>query len=166
MNESDSLTDKIGVAFGTCCSPEVLIATIEDLLSSEFSLHNLCVVGQADSMSQSLALLKKQPKVDAGRVALFAQTESFFGDNDVASSVGSRGSFLSLLQSLMERRRNCTDVSRANEYSIDSPELKKQIDEGYLTLFVRTSDLDLQVPALRILIKRSSFSVQSHEFRQ
>ena len=166
MYESASYIDRIGVAFGTYSSPEGLIATIDNLLSSEFSLQDLCVVGPARSFSQTLTLLQKEPVVDAGRASLFSCTESFFGDDDLASGVGSKGRFLSLLKDLMKRRQNCTEQSKANEYTIDNPALKKQIDEGNLTLFVCTSDPDLLVPALRILMKRSSFNVQSHEFRR
>ena len=162
--ESTSEIDRIGVAFGTYHSPERLIATIEDLLSGEFSFQDLCVVGAVRSLFQSLTQLQKQSVVDTGQLSLFSRTESFF-DDDLASVVGSKGRFLSVLKGLMKRRRNCTDESRDNEYSIDNPELKKQIVEGNLTLFVCTSDPDLLVPALRILIRRSSFNVHSHEFR-
>ena len=164
MYESASEIDRVGVAFGTYRSPERLIATMEDLLSSEFSCQDLCVVGAARSLSHTLTQLQKQPMEDAGQLSLLSRTESFF-DDEFSSGVGSKGRLLSILKSLMKQRLNCTDETRNNEYSIDNPEFKKQIDEGNLTLFVCTSDPDQLVPALRILIKRSSFNVQSHEFR-
>ena len=164
--ESTSEIDRICVAFGTYHSPERLIATIEDLLSGEFSFQDLCVVGAVRSLFQSLTQLQKQSVVDAGQLSLLSHTESFFDSHaGLESGVGSKGRSLSVLKRLMTRRRNCTDESRNNEYSIDNPELKKQIVEGNLTLFVCTSDPDLLVPALRILIRRSSFNVHSHEFR-
>ncbi len=166
MYESDLVTDTIGVAFGTYISSEGLIATIEELLSCQFSLNDLCVVGPARSLSHSLNLLQKQSREDVDHLSLFARTESFFGDDDAASGVGSEGRLLSTLKSLMERRRNCSDESKNHEYSIDCPEFKFQVGEGNQTLFVYISPPDLLVPALRILIKRSSFSVQSHEFRR
>ncbi len=166
MYESGSVTNIIGVAFGTYSSSEGLVATIEDLLSSQFFLNDLCVVGPVRSLSHTLNLLQEQSHEDVDPASLFAQTESFFGDDSDTSVVGSEGRFLSILKGLMERRRNCTDESKEYEYNIDCPELKKQIGEGHLTLFVCTSVPDLLVPALRILIKRSSFNVQSHEFRR
>ena len=162
--ESTSVIDRIGVAFGTYQSPERLIATLEDLLSSEFSFQDLCVVGAMRSFSQTLTQLQEQSVVDSDQQCLLSCTESFF-DDDLVPGVGSKGRFLSALKGLMERRRNCSDDSRDNEYRIDNPELRKQIDQGNLTLFVCISDPELLVPALRILIRRSSFNVQSHEFR-
>ena len=164
--ESGAVTDRIAVAFGTYISSERLIATVEDLLSSQFCLNDLCVVGQVRSLSDSLNLLQDQLRGDVDHVSLFARTESFFRDDDVASGVGSKGRPLEILKSLMEQRRIGSEKSRDYEYRIDSPELKKQIGEGNLTLFVCTSTPDLLVPALRILIRRSSSNVQSHEFRR
>lgn len=164
--ESGTVTNKIGVAFGTYISSEKLIVTIEDLLSGEFCLNDLCVVGPARSLSHSLNLLEKQPREAVRQISLFSRTESFFGNDDVASGVGSKGRPLEILKGLMEQRLRCGDESKDDEYRIDCPELKKQIGAGNLTLFVCTSTLDLLVPALRILIRRSSFNVQSHEFRQ
>ena len=164
--ETGPVTDKIGVAFGTYISSERLIVTIEDLLSGEFCLNDLCVVGRVRSLSHSLNLLEKTPGEEVRHVSLFARTESFFSNEGVASGVGSKGRPLETLKSLMEKRRICGEESKDDEYHIDCPELKKQIDAGNLTLFVCTNTLDLLVPALRILIRRSSFNVQSHEFRR
>ena len=166
MYESGPVADKLGVAFGTYISSERLILTVEDLLSDEFCLNDLCVVGPVRSLSHSLNLLEKQLREDVRHVSLFARTESFFSNDDVASGVGSNGRPLEILKGLMEQRRNCGDESRDDEYRIDCPELKKQIDAGNLTLFVCTRTLDFLVPALRILIRRSSFNVESHEFRR
>ena len=164
--ESGPVIDRIGVAFGTYISSERLIVTIEDLLSSEFCLHDLCVVGPARSLAHSLKLLESQPREELAPVSLFARTEAFFDTDDVASGVGSKGRSLDIIKDLMEQRRICSDESRDYEYRIDCQELKKHIGAGHLTLFVCTSALDLLVPALRILIRRSSFNVQSHEFRR
>lgn len=164
MSESTAEIERMGVAFGTYRSPEGLIATLEDLLTSEFSFQDLCVVGAVRSFSQTLTQLQAQSVLNSDQQCLLSCTESFF-DDDLAPGVASKGRFLSVLKGLMERRRNCSDESRDNEYRIDNPELRKQIDQGNLILFVCTSDPDLLVPALRILIRRSSFNVQSHEFR-
>lgn len=164
--ESGAVVDRIGVAFGTYVSSERLIVTIEDLLSSEFCLNDLCVVGPHRSLSDSLKLLQEQPRENLSQLPLFTRTEPFFGDDDIDSGVGSTGRSLDILKGLMERRRICSDESRVHEYNINCLELKKQIGAGNPTLFICTNALDPLVLALRILIRRSSFKVQSHEFRQ
>ena len=68
MCESAPLKGRIGEAFATYCCPDNLIATVEDLLCREFSLRDLCVVGQARSLFQSLALLQSDPPMGTGLV--------------------------------------------------------------------------------------------------
>ncbi|NND71942.1 MAG: hypothetical protein HKN43_10220 [Rhodothermales bacterium] len=165
MYESAPVRYKFGVAFGTYCGSGPLIETVDDLLSCEFSLQDLCVVGEAHALSQTLTVLQRYPDVEANQLSLFSCSESFFIDDDSASGVGSTGRLLSVLKDLMKRRRHGADEAGNNEYSIDNPELRKRIAEGNLTLFVFFSDPELLVPALRILMRRSSFNVQSHEFR-
>ena len=156
--------DRIGVAFGTYISSERLIVTIEDLLSSEFCLNDLCVVGPHRSLYDSLKLLEEQPREDFSQLPLFTRTESVFGDEDSVSGVGSTGQSLDILKCLMGRGPICGNKCGDHQYKINLLELKKQIAAGNLTLFVCPGALDLLVLALRILIRRSSFKVQSHEF--
>ena len=166
MYESGVAADRMGVAFGTYITAERLIVTIGDLLSSEFCLNDLCVLGPYRSLSDSLKLLEEQPRADLSQLPLFTRTESFFGDDDIVSGVGSTGQSLDILKGLMERRPNSAHESRYHQYYINLLELKKQIVAGHQILFVCTDSLDLLVLALRILIRRSSFTVQSHEFLQ
>lgn len=163
--DSGVVADRIGVAFGIYNSSEGLVVTIRELLSSEFHLNDLCVVGPVDSLSDSLKLLEEQSPEDLDQLPLFARTENFFGNDDIGCGVGSIGRSLDILKSLMERGHTSGDESREHQYHINFLEVKKQIAAGNLTLFVCTGALDLLVLALRILIKRSSSKVQSHEFR-
>lgn len=162
--ESGVSADRIGVAFGTYNSSEGLIVTIKELLSIDFRLNDLCVVGPNDRLSDSLKLLEEQSPENLNQLPLFTQTENFFGDDDTGSGVGSTGGSLEFLRSLMERGNISGDESREHQYTINFLEVKKQIAAGNLTLFICTGALDLLVLALRILIKRSSSKVQSHEF--
>ena len=46
---------------------------MDDLLSSEFSFHDQCVMGPLRSLSEALTLLQKNSVVDAGQVSCLYQ---------------------------------------------------------------------------------------------
>jgi len=164
MSETPTTVEKTGIAFGTYRRLEDLVATIEELLTGELTVQNLCVVGDKNIMFDSLIALQDQTAPKALWSSLFSQTEVFVTSDRTIAGVGSSGSFLDALQQLIARQATLPETVERCEYCIDGSDINTHINHGRLILFINVTKIDVLAHTLRTLLRRSSDNVQSHEY--
>lgn len=165
MPEPPATNEKTGIAFGTYQQQEDLVTTIEGLLVGELTVQDLCIVGYESTMADALNVLQDQAVPNALWTPLLSQTERFVPSDRDYTIVGSSGSFLNVLQRLMARQATLTSTVQANEYRIDGFDINTYLDQGRLILFVSVTRIELLAHTLKTLLRQSSDSVQSHEYR-
>lgn len=157
-------SEKQRVVFGLFDDSVGVKAALMDLLSAKFNTENLCVVGTCDAVTLAVSALQQKRNANSRLIELLTYTEPFKAAPDSQVLVGSRGVLLQQLNAWFQTHQLDESLSVSSNRLKIIAELVVQMEQGRLSLIVNASAPRQLIHASRVLLRRSTYAIQTLEF--